>query len=185
MPPEGGSILDSTEWTINGQEEVAIVAPPIVRNFEAYLDRLVVGDFDRDLVDEIGYFYRTETLITSNDWNPGTQYRLNVYDLAKTDPSTWFNPTPAASNTRTVAGLQAANLAAGDFTRQGVRVGRPTYRVQEEMVTPIMFLNLPPMHRDIVTDSSGQNTLIDIQSGARRHGDHQRNGAQFQQRAGV
>jgi len=42
-------------------------------------------------------------------------------------------------------------LATGDFSGDSVRVGPPSYRVQTQMTSPEVFLNLPPMHRDILS----------------------------------
>ena len=46
----------------------------------------------------------------------------------------------------------------GDFTGESLHVGPPTYRVQEQMTTPVVFLNLPPMHRDIIS-GTGEITI--------------------------
>ena len=60
-----------------------------------------------------------------------------------------------------------AYLAAGDFIGESLRVGPPTFRIQEQMTTPIAFLNLPPMHRDIVwNESTEEYDVVELLNGA-------------------
>ena len=58
-------------------------------------------------------------------------------------------------------------LAVGPLSGESIRVGLPSYRVQEDMTAPVAFLNLPPMHRDIVKDQYENNQLIEILTDAK------------------
>jgi hypothetical protein len=102
----------------------------------SYGDRLVVGDFDRDLVGEIYWMVgdgRTTPLMRQDvyKYNPVTKKYNRI--IAKND---------------TFVGL--SRLAAADFSRKGLLVGPPSYRMQSNMTSPLVLLNLPPMHQDIV-----------------------------------
>jgi len=62
--------------------------------------------------------------------------------------------TPTSSET--IGPGNRVYVTAGDFLGESLRVGPPTFRIQEEMTTPIAFLNLPPMHRNIVWNESSE-----------------------------
>jgi hypothetical protein len=119
-----------SHWYVNNQEWSRFT----------FLDTLAVGDLDQDLKDEIvmaSHYYRGN--------HAGQWYYLDVYEFDTLDSGPLnryalsYNSTP-----------RAFNLALGDFTGESLRVGPPTYRVQNQMTSPEVFLNLPPMHRDII-----------------------------------
>ncbi|MDT8307544.1 MAG: PKD domain-containing protein, partial [Anaerolineae bacterium] len=101
-------------------------------SIRSYVDRLAVGDLDRDLKEEI-------------IWHIGTNTGqiLRSYDFV--------GPNWAVSPDRSFSAASYPRLVTGDFTGEGLRVGPPTYRVQNKMASPQVFLNLPPMHRDILS----------------------------------
>ena len=109
------------------------------QNGNSYGDRLAVGDFDRDLVQEI--------LIQEGTWGAPGYTSYQVLHSYKYNPITVAYEQKAE---RTDTWRWLPHLVVGDFTGEGLRVGPPSYRVQSKMVSPIAFLNLPPMHRDII-----------------------------------
>lgn len=153
------NVLNSENWTVNGDDEENYRAwsfppypyDPIVQGRGAHLDRLVVGDLDRDTVDEVGHLYRVAD----------SQHKLNIYKLNLDDPSEWFNPTPAASQTIAISNLNYPKMVAGDFTGESIRVGPPSYRVQNRVDTLVALINMPPKHRDLVKDADGNYQLIE------------------------
>jgi hypothetical protein len=153
------NVLNSENWTVNGDDEENFRAwsfppypyDPIVQGRGAHLDRLVVGDLDRDTVDEVGHLHRV-----ADD-----QHRLNIYKLNLDDPSEWFNPPPAASQTIAISSLNYPKMVAGDFTGESIRVGPPSYRVQNRVDTLVAHINMPPKHRDLVKDAEGNYQLIE------------------------
>jgi len=120
-----------------------------------YLDTLVAGDLDQDLVDEI-------VMVSHMDQDDADgQYFLDVYEFDTIGSGPEYR-YPLSYD----MAPRAFNLALGDFTGESIRVGPPTYRVQSKMVSPEVFLNLPPMHHDIIKSASGDNVEIVIDNGA-------------------
>jgi hypothetical protein len=102
----------------------------------SYGDRMVVGDFDRDMVGEILWDVGmgTSTPSTRHD-----VYKLDIQDgnykrIIEEDDVWHWMPRGVTS----------------DFSGRGIRVGPPSYRMQTQMTSPVVLLNLPPMHRDII-----------------------------------
>ena len=104
----------------------------------SYGDRMVVGDFDRDMVGEIlwdmgmGRYPYPESM--RHD-----VYKLNIQDrkyyrIIEKEDVKYLLP----------------RLVTSDFSGRGIRVGPPSYRMQSQMTSPVVLLNLPPMHRDII-----------------------------------
>jgi hypothetical protein len=104
---------------------------------------LETGDLNGDLREEIALNYMSS-------------YRTLRILGHRSEDDTW------ADGQITIWNSEPWKPAIGDFLGQSLRLGPPTYRVQEQMTTPIMFLNLPPMHHDIVENSSGQDVEIEI-----------------------
>jgi hypothetical protein len=114
----------------------------------SYFDRLAVGDVDRDGVSEIVMQAGTTLYAYKMKVNP--DQTLSFSEIARKVSDGWRH-------------LQ--HLVAGDFTGGGLRVGPPSYRVQQKMASPEVFLNMPPVHRDIVSRPTGNEEVV-IQSGS-------------------
>jgi hypothetical protein len=128
---------------------------PCYSNHSA-LDTLAIGDLDQDMENEIVVVELAEG---------GCSAPLGFHmDVFKPESLTSGPITPSYSLSYGAA-PRAFNLALGDFTGESIRVGPPTYRVQSKMVSPEVFLNLPPMHRDIIK-VNGTNEEIKISNGA-------------------
>jgi hypothetical protein len=118
-----------------------------------FLDRVEVADLDQDLKDEI-VLARTSGEIG----NFHVALEVYAYDTSLVKLYgyvIWYESIPRSSN-----------LATGDFTGEKIRLGPPTYRMQQKMTSPEMFLNMPPKHRDIVPDGYGEMTEIVINQDA-------------------
>jgi hypothetical protein len=102
----------------------------------SYGDRMAVGDFDRDLTGEILW-----------DVGVGTSTPTTRHHVYKIDPAD-------SKYKRIIAQGEVwhwmPRLVTADFSGRGIRVGPPSYRMQTKMTSPLVLLNLPPMHRDII-----------------------------------
>ena len=98
----------------------------------SYGDRLATGDFDLDLKDEMLW----------QEWNDSNQW-LHVYEQ---DGGSYGE----VANLGNLSYSGWARYASGDFTGESLRLGSPSYRVQTGMVTPLVLLNMPPQHRDMI-----------------------------------
>jgi hypothetical protein len=117
----------------------------------SYLDTLAVGDINQDLRDEIILFAPT-----GGD-NLARPIIRSIYSFASLDTA------PIASSAFYPTQRQLAyNLVTGNFTGEGIKVGPPTYRRQNGMVSPQVIMNMPPVHRDII-DGYGE---FDVETGA-------------------
>ncbi len=125
----------------------------------SFLDALAIGDLDMDLHNEIVFAGHT------GNANGAAGYNLFIYeaavdaggDVTLSDPV--IQPIPYSGVPRNFS------LALGDFTGKSLKVGPPTYRVQNKMTTPVILLNMPPLHKDIV-NVGGTNTLVQAVSSA-------------------
>ncbi|MBN1994238.1 MAG: hypothetical protein JW953_16190 [Anaerolineae bacterium] len=130
-----------------------VYAIPSYRD-RTFLDRLAVGDLDRDMKEEI-VFYDSE----SEAYWGGT---LRVIEF---DPATglrvvgWGTVSPFSPSVR------SPNLTTGAVTGESIRVGPPSYRVQNRVDTLVALLNMPPKHRDLVKDAEGNYQLIESPEG--------------------
>ena len=132
------------DWIINEQTQTDLLNSPYSRG--SYADRLVVGDLDRDRIGEIILQMGTDT--------------TQVLDAFKIDPTT--NPVTYPQFASQKSGLgRFSHLVVGDFTRQGLRVGQPSYRKENRVDTLVAMLNMPPKHRDVI-DVNGANQLIEV-----------------------
>jgi len=112
-------------------------------------DALAVGDLDRDLKDEIVAFeaanHNPASKIVVYELVPGeTRYLDEVTD----QPFDPYGYPPV--------------LDTGDFTGDSVRVGRPSYRVQERVDSVLAVLNMPPKHWDMIKKPDGTYETIQI-----------------------
>jgi len=151
-------------FDLSAGSPVNVWSPSKGPSSKSYGDRLVAGDFNLDMKAEI---LLQEWADTENDqWlhvyhheNDGS-YSALAY-LANLPYSKW------------------ARYASGDFTGESLRVGTPSYRIQTGMITPLVLLNMPPQHRDIIdweeiyvgmdsiasyTFESGQQIISTVQS---------------------
>ena len=110
---------------------------------KSYGDRLVTGDFNLDLQDEI----------LLQEWNDSNQW-LHVYQQ---DADGSYSL--AAAIVEPYHG--SARYASGDFTGESLRLGSPSYRIQTGMITPLVLLNMPPQHRDII---NGEEITVGMDS---------------------
>ena len=148
---------NAQEWDV---EWLAIqnVQQPFYVN-RGQTDALAVGDFDRDLVDEIAFYYAT---CETGD----CQQHLDVYHYVAAPVGGWPATLVPVATTQSPAPVwNGAELVAGSFTGEGLRVGPPSYRVQNRVDTLITRLNMPPKHRDLVKDAEGQYHLIESPAG--------------------
>jgi len=99
----------------------------------SYQDALAAGDLDLDLQDEIIFYDAVYDNLHTYAYSGGSISPLQ------------FENIPLGDNILV--------LATGDFTGESIRVGPPSYRVQEEMITPVTLLNVPPRHHDIILPS--------------------------------
>jgi len=96
----------------------------------SYVDRLAVGDLDRDLREEIVWHIGTNAnrIVRTYDYNENTQQ----FDPFETALPFVFYP----------------NLVTGDFTGESIRVGPPSYRRQYSVGGVTAIINAPPKHVD-------------------------------------
>ena len=106
----------------------------------SFLDNLAVGDLDMDLMDEV------VMAVIEDDG----LYHLDVYEFETLEDGPVYRYPLAFSDIP-----RAFNLAVGDFTGESIRVGPPSYRVQNRVDTLVTVINTPPKHRDLVKDSAG------------------------------
>jgi len=124
----------------------------------SFLDSLVVGDFDRDLDNEIAFF-RPMYGTLDEDGDDG----LAIFEFTPSEPS-----EPSETALKQVAYLPvdvrnnfSTRMAAGNFTWESIRVGQPSYRVQNRVDTLISVINMPPKHQDLIEDAAGDYQLIE------------------------
>jgi len=120
------------------------------------LDTLAIGDLDMDMQNELVFAGHTN----NDDINSG--YYLYTYEATVNADGSITLPDPSY---QAVPAFVNYDLALGDFTGESLRVGSPTYRIQNKMTTPVVLLNMPPLHRDIIK-VDGVDTVIEAVSGA-------------------
>jgi len=106
----------------------------------SYQDRLAVSDLNRDLDGEIV-------------WQMSDQLRTYQSDPDPQNPPT--EPYQPYSTNLSLSATDYPKLVTGAFTGESVRVGPPSYRVQNRVDTLLTVINMPPKHRDLVKDSTG------------------------------
>jgi hypothetical protein len=113
---------------------------------DSYQDRVVASDLDLNLYDEVLWQRKDNTKLRL------VHYALN----ANKDDLEWTAHEPDDLP----AAVKYPRLAVGDFTNGSLRVGTPTYRVQERVDSLVAVINTPPVLRDIVKDDSGTVHVI-------------------------
>ncbi len=143
----------TNSWDANN--DGIISSPEIVWVDEAwwtnsYQDRLAVGDLNRDLKNEIV-------------WLMSDQLRTYYHDpYADEDPPQFYKRFTAD---KSLASMRYPKLVTGNFTREGIRVGPPSYRVQNRVDTLVAVINMPPKHQDLIQDAQGNYQLIESPPG--------------------
>ena len=130
--------LQVLDWEDEWKEYSLSMPDSSIHNYE---DALAAGDLNQDLRDEIVYNEAYNDMVEVYSFTPPNLVQLSSVKFENDDHDVFV-------------------LATGNFTGEGIRVGPPTYREQNQMTTPVMFLNLPPMHRDIIY-YGGQNQVIE------------------------
>ncbi|MFK7800525.1 MAG: CARDB domain-containing protein, partial [Anaerolineae bacterium] len=103
---------------------------------------LDAGDLDRDLKDEAALM-----LWLGNTTNK----QLVTYDVTIDTGSNWSLNAIGRRNYPANSGNQyGVALAVGDVTGQSLRVGAPSYRLQQNVGNLIAIINAPPTHLDTV-----------------------------------
>jgi len=115
----------------------------------SFQDRLAVGDLNRDLKYEI-------------IWLMSDQLRTFYHDPYAEQGARRFKPFTERAP---LFGMTYPEIVAGNFTRESIRVGRPTYRVQNRVDTLLAVINMPPKHRDLIQDAEGNVQLIESPAG--------------------
>jgi PKD repeat protein len=150
IPGDGPASLTTIgDLALPGSEPNSCVKKGRPYQRHSYLDTLAVGDLDRDLIDEIVFYNHPDLYVY--EFTPLGQ----ITELASIRP---IEPTNCY-HTRSV------NLTTADFTRESLRVGPPSYRVQNRVDTLVALLNMPPKHRDLVKDAAGDYQLIESPEG--------------------
>jgi len=154
--------LVRTLQVISITEENSITADKVIGDYggnewsrDSFLDTLVVGDFDRDLSNEIAWLHTR----ADNDFDA----KLEIFEFSPPDtPEAMGTLTPVSGSgiELDLSAFYSVHMVAGNFTQEGVRVGRPSYRVQNRVDTMLALINMPPKHQDIVKDASGEYQVI-------------------------
>jgi hypothetical protein len=141
-------------WDTNGDGSIDVGNPSwytvgtTAESYNSGHHRLAAGDFNRDIQDEIYFqFTMSDPALIERvfHWN-GTGYETVTERFTANHHAVW------------------TRLATADFTGESLRVGPPSVRIQQMMLSPIVLLHLPPMHRDIVngeeitTDNAAEAT---------------------------
>jgi PKD repeat protein len=117
---------------------------------------VLLSDLDVDLMSEEDPDILDEMVVNFCQNGTCTAYLIEPLAAAPTTPV--FLTSDISDS---LGNGNRAYLAAGDFLGESLRVGPPSFRIQEEMTTPIAFLNLPPMHRDIVwNEDTEENDIV-------------------------
>jgi len=143
IDPVDGQI-DTGKFTITDASDGTVSA-----NANSFRDRVVIGDFDRDMMGEF---------LLQAGTNSGQEFKVFKLDTETDDYERILNQFEGEIR-------YYPRLVSDDFTGEGLRVGTPSYRVQEKMITPVVFLNRPPIHRDIL-ENSDDPILFEVGAGA-------------------
>jgi hypothetical protein len=123
-------------------------------NERTELDSLAVGDIDRDLKEEIVFGQASSC--------PGACYELVVFDFDRSRVDEEINNLYSVNPPTLYGGLSGPQMVTGNFTGESLRVGPPSYRVQNKVDSLEAVINMPPKHRDLVKDGNGGYQRIDV-----------------------
>jgi hypothetical protein len=140
--------VNKNTWSTTGGDisgETVKNVSTLGATYNSYGDRLAIGDFDRDMFGEIV-------------WQVGDNSPAQNLHAYKYDPGSQTYPQFATKNQ---AWGYYPHLVAGAFTGESLRVGPPSYRVQNRVDTLVAMINMPPVHRDIIKDGNGNNVLVE------------------------
>jgi hypothetical protein len=79
-----------------------------------------------------------------------TQQRIRVFSFITVDGDTTVDISPQAEWTPTGYNSAYFNVAAGDVDGDAIRFGNPQIKEQYEIVQPVVTLNAPPVHFDVL-----------------------------------
>jgi len=134
---------DTNSWTLI--QKALRTLPHWTWTGETQNDGLVVGDFNRDLYDEIALMYPY--------WPASDDHRF-LLDVSRYvedgDENGETGIEPVGVYEGTAWGWDNLELAADGFTGEGLRLGEPTYRFQRSTGDIIALINEPPKHIDIL-----------------------------------
>jgi hypothetical protein len=139
----------SGQWGVDTLASYSIVQETSIFD-QPQSDALAVGDFDRDLHDEIAYYYAT--------W-PTASSCVQHLDVYRYDPG---GIESLAGFEAAAASWNGAELVGGSFTGEGLRVGPPSYREQDRVDSVLTVLNMPPKHWDMLRKPDGTYETIQI-----------------------
>lgn len=106
-------------------------------------DGLVLGDFDRNMQDEIVFLYGSEKA-------PNHKLNLDVLQYTADDDEDTGLAIYGHYQTPWEYWYSYSSLAAGSFTGESLRVGAPTYRLQRKVGDILAVINQPPKHKDVL-----------------------------------
>ena len=112
----------------------------------SYIDRVAAGDLDRDMVEEIVWHIGTN----GNRWIKTFKFDPNLAPAGEIEPT---------GNAINPAHVNYPGLVTGSFTGENLRVGRPTYRLQNRVDSVVAVINMPPKHRDYVKVDDGDGSF--------------------------
>lgn len=116
---------------------------------------LKVGDVDQDR--------KAEIVVLRNEYNNGgmnAYQALDVTVLGVNEDNTGLDvkATKTSYQSETTSGntdfRRHYALAVGDFNGDGLRLGQPTHFVKTKIVQPLVILNAPPVHFDVLDGKS-------------------------------
>ena len=112
---------------------------------QSYRDKVAVGDLDRDLEDEI-------VVTTGHEWSYPGEVKNGLSTLQAYKGN--LHPDKTISYDRIGDPLTLGfdnpyvTLIPGSFTGERVRLGKPTYRIQNSVDSMVAIVNAPPKHLD-------------------------------------
>ncbi len=112
--------------------------------------RIEIADLNRDGIDELVYVEAegcTDDIYSEN--LGGARLTIDVYDLATGVANLTGSVNINESNTQ-YFGVLAADFVLGDFNGDNFRLGQGKYFRKSELSQPLIILNAPPVHFDLL-----------------------------------
>jgi len=136
--------LQVLDWDTEDVTYTLKSAPPLESSTHTYEDALAAVDLNFDLNDEIVYNEAHTNKVYVYTFTPdgGPNMEKNQ-DFPNPDDNVFV-------------------LATGDFSGESLRVGPPSYRVQERVDSYLARLNMPPKHWDMIKQADGSYRTIQI-----------------------